>query len=180
MRRITNIIGGSQGWRSLAALALAGIAVSSTAFSDATFTSATGNPGTSYAAGTIQVTDSKAGNAVLDATAMKPGVSRQGTVQITNSGTHSATLALEATDLSSSPSSPALASTLDLKVEDVTGSATTIYTGKLGSYSSASLGTFAAAETRTYRFTYSWPATDTNPALQAATTSSTFRWKATS
>lgn len=180
MRRITNIIGGTQGWRSLAALALAGIAVSSTAVSDASFTAGTGNPGSSYAAGTVKVTDSQAGNAVLDATLMKPGVTRQGTVQITNSGTHSAMLALEATGLANSPSSPALASTMDLKVEDITGSTSTVYNGKLGSFSTTSLGSFTASEARTYRFTYSWPAADTNPLLQAATTSSTFRWKATS
>lgn len=180
MRRIGIFIGGSDGWRSLAALALAGVAVSSSAFSDAAFTAAaTANPGTSYAAGTVQVTNSKAGSQIADTSGMRPGQSRQGTVQVTNSGTVGATFSLQATGLTDNPSSPALSSVMDLKVENITGSAQTVYDGKLGSFSQAALGSFTPGEARTYRFTYSWPAADTNPALQGATTSSSFRWKAT-
>lgn len=168
-----------QKWQALVALALASIAVASTAFSGASFTSNTNNT-SSLAAGSVTVTNSKADQAVLDGSNMRPGQSRQGTLTITNSGSLSAAYTLTSTGLTDTPASPALSATLDLKVEDITGSAVTLYNNKLGSFSQVSLGTFAASAAKTYRFTLSWPSASPNTALQNAQSSLTFQWKGSS
>jgi len=65
--------------------------------------------------------------------------------------------------------SPALSAALDLKIEDITGAAITLYQGTPAAFSSRSLGSIAPAATRTYRFTLTFPAANANSALQGAT-----------
>ncbi len=65
---------------------------------------------------------------------------------------------------------------IDLKVEDITGSTSKKYEGKLGSFSSVTLGSFAVAARRRYRFTLSWPDASNEASLQGASTSLTFQW----
>jgi hypothetical protein len=177
MTALTHILRGSRRWRALAALALAGIATGSAGYSGAAMTARSSNPGASVGAGTVAVTKDRSG-AVVSASSMRPGDSRQGDVTVTNSGNLAATLSLRASGLADVPASPALSSVLDLKVQDVTAAASTVYDGKLASFSSASLGAFAGGAARTYRFTISWPAGSRDPGLQGAQTSLTFRWGA--
>ncbi len=88
---------------------------------------------------------------------------------ITNTGTVSAGFTLSATSLVNTPATPKLSDVLTLKVEDITGTPTTLYQGSVSGFSAVSLGTFAAAAARSYRLTLAYPAGTDNAALQGAT-----------
>lgn len=156
----------------LAVLAVGG---ATSMFSAASFSSSSDNT-TSAAAGAISVTNSKAGTAVISAAGMGPGDVRSGTLSLTNLGDIGSQAELKVTGLNDTPSSPALSSTLDLLVEDITGAASTIWSGKLGSFNSVGAGTIAAGGSRSYRLTLTWPGADKDDRLQAASSSFTFRW----
>ena len=92
---------------------------------------------------------------------MVPGTSTNGTVMINNSGDVAGTFTLSKTSLTDTPGANGgqLSGVLDLKVEDVTkeGSPVTVYSGKVGAMGAQSLGSFAAGEARTYKFTIDVP-----------------------
>jgi hypothetical protein len=162
----------SRRWLLLGALALVSLALGSAIFSGASFTSTSANSA-SLAAASFRLGSSAPNQAIVAATGMAPGVSRQGTIEIRNEGSVPGAVALEASGLTGT----ALAAVLDLEIDDMTsGSAVEKWTGKLGSFDSVSLGTFAAAAERDYRLTLSWPAAANEASLQGATTSLTFRW----
>jgi spore coat-associated protein N len=166
----------SRRWLLLASLALASLALGSAMFSGARFTTKSANSA-SLAAASIQLSSSAPSQAVVAASGMRPGDSRQGTISIGNQGSATGTLSLKATGLTGT----ALAAVIDFKLEDTTGGGSTQkWSGKLGSFGSVALGSFAAGTSRTYRFTLSWPAASEEAALQGATTSLTFRWSASS
>lgn len=165
----------SRRWLLLGALALVSLALGSAIFSGASFTSKSANSA-SLATASIQLSSSAANQAVVAASGMKPGDSRQGTIAIGNKGGVAGTVALKASGLSGS----ALAAAIDFKLEDVTGGgATQKWSGKLGSFGSVDLGQFAAGTTREYRFTLSWPSASDDASLQGASTSLTFQWHGT-
>ncbi len=164
----------SRHWLLLASLALVALALGSALFSGASFTSKSANKA-SLAAGTVQLSSSKPSQAIVSAAGMKPGESRTGTIAIGNEGDATGALTLKATGLTGAT----LAGVIDLKVEDLTG-ATTKWSGKLGSFSSVSLGNFAAAEKHEYRLTLSWPSASSEAALQGLSTSLTFEWSGVS
>jgi spore coat-associated protein N len=165
----------SRRWLTLAALALVSLALGSAMFSGASFTSKSANSA-SLAAGSIQLSSSAPGQAIVAASGMKPGDSRQGTISIGNQG-DPGTVALSASGLSGA----ALAAVIDLTVEDTTGGGSVQkWSGKLGSFSSVSLGAFAAGATRSYRLTLGWPAASNEASLQGASTSLTFNWSGSS
>ncbi len=162
----------SRRWLLLGALALVSLALGSAIFSGASFTSKSANSA-SLAAASIQLSSSGANQAIVAASGMKPGDSRQGTIAIGNKGTVAGTVALKASGLTGT----ALAAVIDLKVEDVTGGGSAQkWSGKLGAFGSVDLGSLAANATRDYRFTLSWPAASDEASLQGATTSLTFQW----
>jgi hypothetical protein len=165
------LVAGSHRWLLLAALALASLALGSTLFSGARFSTKSANSA-SLTAASIQLSSSAANQAIVSAGGMKPGDSRQGTIEIGNKGTAPGNVTLSANGLTGS----ALAAVVDFKLEDVTGAATQKWSGKLGLFSSIDLGSLAAGTTRTYRFTLSWPAASAEAALQGASTSLTFHW----
>jgi hypothetical protein len=165
----------SRRWLLLGALALVSLALGSAIFSGASFTSKSANSA-SLATASIQLSSSAANQAIVAASGMKPGDSRQGTIAIGNKGTAAATVVLKATGLSG----PALAAAIDLTVDDVTGGGSTQkWSGKLGAFGSADLGTFGPATTREYRLTLSWPLASNEASLQGASTSLTFQWNGT-
>jgi hypothetical protein len=162
----------SRRWLLLGALALVSLALGSAIFSGATFTSKSASSA-SLVAGSIQLSSSAPNQAIVAAGGMRPGDSRQGTISIENKGTAAGTVVLKASGLTGA----ALAAVIDLKVEDTTGGGSTqIWSGKLGSFGSVDLGSFAANVTRTYKFTLSWPAAASEASLQGASTSLTFEW----
>ncbi len=170
MDRIRLIVG-SRRWLFLAALALLALALSTAMFSGAGFNSKSANSA-SLAAGSIKLSSSKPGQAIVSAAEMEPGDSREGTIKIGNEGDVPGNFTLTASGLTET----GLVAVLNLKVEDITSGTTQKYSGKLSSFSNLSLGSFAAAATRTYRITLSWPSTSNSASLQGASASFTFQW----
>lgn len=169
------LLAGSRHWLLLAALALVALALGSAMFSGASFTSKSANKA-SLAAGSVQLSSSLPNQAIVSATGMEPGSTREGTIKIGNTGDVAGTVTLKANDLSGT----ALAAVIDLKIEDVTSGTSQKWSGKLGSFTSLSLGSFAAESSRSYRFTLSWPSTSDSPSLQGTSTSLTFEWSGVS
>ena len=162
----------SRRWPLLVALALLSLALGLAMFSGAKFTSKSANSA-SLGGGSLQLSSSKPDQAIVSASQMKPGQSSEGTINIGNPGEASGTVTLKAAGLSGT----ALASVLDLKVEDTTGGGSSQrYSGKLASFSSTDLGSFAAGTTRTYRFVLSWPEASKEASLQGTSTSLTLQW----
>ena len=169
------LIAGSHRWLSLAALALLALALGSVVFSGAKFTSKSANTA-SLVAGSVQLSSTLSNQAIVAASGMKPGVSREGTIKIGNEGNVAGTVTLKASGLTGT----ALAAVLDLKIEDVTGAATQKWSGKLGDFSNLALGSFPAETARSYRFTLSWPSASSEASLQGLSSSLTFQWSGVS
>jgi len=166
----------SRHWLLLASLALVALALGSAMFSGASFTSKSANKA-SFVAGSVQLSSTKPNQAVVSATAMKPGESRSGTITIGNEGDVTGTVSLNATGLSGT----ALAAVIDFKLEDITGGVTTQkWSGKLGAFTGVSLGNFAVDEKREYRLTLSWSSAANEAALQGTSSSLTFQWSGVS
>lgn len=158
--------------------------------SGANFNATSANPGTFISAGTIVVTDSLAGQSILNTAQMKPGGSTSGTVTIQNGGTAPAGFTLAKANLVDTPASPALSSKLTLVVQDLGDptcsvscpAAVTIYSGTLGSMGTLTLGTFAAGAKHQYKFTVTFPDSGPNGADNAyggAITTVDYLWTAT-
>lgn len=142
-------------------LAATGIAVGS----GANFNSASANPSNVFSAGTISHSNSKSGTAVLTASNMKPGDTATGTVDIQNTGTLSGTFTLAQSNVSNTPTSPALSSKLTIVITDK-GDPTcsvscpadaTVYSGTLAGMGTTSLGTYAASAKHRYQFVVTFP-----------------------
>ncbi len=162
----------SRHWLLLAALALISLALGTAIFSGASFTSKSANSA-SLAAESIQLTSSAPNQSIVSASGMKPGgAAREGTISIGNPASVPATVTLKASGLTGT----ALAAVIALRIDDVTSGTSKKYEGKLGSFSSVALGSFAAGSTREYRFTLSWPSGSAEASLQGASTSLTFQW----
>lgn len=174
MDRVKLLVG-SRHWLLLGALALVALALGSAMFSGASFTSKSANKAT-LAAGSVQLSSSLPNQAIVSATGMEPGSSREGTIKIGNEGDVAGTVTLKANGLTGT----VLASVVDLKIDDVTSGTSQKWSGKLGSFTSLALGSFAAGSSRSYRFTLSWPSTSNSPSLQGATTSLSFEWSGSS
>lgn len=168
-----NLLVHSRRWMLLGSLALVSLALGSAIFSGASFTSKSANSA-SLAAASIQLSSSAPNQAIVAASGMKPGESRQGTITIGNKGTAPGDVTLAATGLTGT----ALAVVLDLKIEDVTGGGSVQkWSGKLGAFGSVDLGSFAANASRDFRIGLSWPSSSDEASLQGATTSLTFQWR---
>jgi hypothetical protein len=176
-RQLRAFVRGSRKWQLLASVAALALAAHGVLFSGAKLATQTSNL-VLTASGILKMANPNAGAAILSASGLKPGDTRSGTLSISNNGTVGGGYQLSASGLSDTPSSPALSQTLNLTVDDITGTPTNLYSGTLAGFSQTSLGSFTAGQSRTYRFQLSWPSGSTNPALQGAQTSVTFNWKA--
>lgn len=168
------LIAGSHRWLLLTALALLALALGSAMFSGASFSSKSANKA-SLAAGSVKLSSST-NEAIVSASGMDPGASREGTIRIGNEGDVAGAVTLSASGLTGT----ALAAVIDLKIDDVTSGTTQKWSGKLGSFTSLALGSFEAGSTRTYRFTLSWPSTSDAASLQGTSSSLTFSWNGSS
>jgi len=153
---------------SLVVLALLAVALQSLVFSNASFVSGSANPGNSFTAGSLSHTNSRADQVVLDASYLRPGLSKNGSLTITGGGSLTGVYTLTKASLTDTSSSLALSNTLTLTIQDVT-STTTLYRGTVAAFTSCSLGSIAAGDVRTYRFTLLYPAASANSALDGAT-----------
>jgi hypothetical protein len=164
----------SRHWLALAALALLALALGSAMFSGASFTSKSANTA-SLAAGSVKLSSSRSSSqAIVEATAgMKPGESREGTIKIGNEGSVSGVVRLVASGLGGT----ALAAALDLEVAQLGKfGSSKVWSGKLSDFQEVGLGSFAVKEAREYKFTLSWPSSESGSSLQGASTSLTFEW----
>jgi len=156
--------------------------------SGANYQSTSANAGNLIKAGVISITSTSNGSALLNVTGLAPGHSSSQTVDITNSGDLSASYTLTASNIVDTPASPAFSAKADLKVEDMGDpscvsscpATTTVYSGKLGSFTSASLGTLAVNEKHRYKFTVSLAdgGLGAEDAYQGAKTTVDFTWTA--
>jgi hypothetical protein len=159
-------------WRgtlSLLVLAVLAFTLNALVFSGASFTAGSADAANVFTAGTLSNSNDQSGQVMLDASGLAPGRSSVGTMNVTNAGTVAGAFTLNPTGLANTPASPALSDTLVLKVEDVTGTATTLYQGSATAFATTALGTIAPGATRSYRLTLSYPAGTDVAALQGAT-----------
>ena len=163
-------------------LSIAAIAAVAVATVGGTFANFTATPTTissnAFASGSLTMSRSGSG-AIFSSVAMKIGDTATGSVTITNTGTLSGDYTLAGT----SGGSSTLGNQLTLTVyKDVDNSGSPIYTGSLGGFTSASLGTFAAnGDAHTFYFHVSFPSTGSNAgdnALQGLSTDESFTWSA--
>jgi hypothetical protein len=155
----------------LLALALVSFLVLTAGQSGALFARSSANPGNAFAAGTLALTNSKNGAVVVSATGLMPGGSATGTLTVATSGNVSSVVTLTGTDDNS-----ALAQALSLKIEDVTSTAQTLWSGTMSDFSSLSLGSFSVGASKSYRFTVTFPAANASSSLLNASTSMTLRF----
>ncbi len=158
-----------RGFLSLVVLAVLAFTLNALGFSGASFTAGSANPANVFVAGTLSNSNDQSGQVMLNASGLAPGASNMGTMKLTNAGSVSGAFTLNPTNLANSPASPKLSDALVLTVQDVTGTATTLYQGSVSAFSAANLGTIAPGALRSYRLTLSYPAGTDNAALQGAT-----------
>jgi len=132
----------------------------------------------SSASGTVQLGNSRDGQAILGADNLTPGHSAEGTVTISNTGDAPGATRLEPTDLLdiAGPAGAVLSQRLILEVADTAGN--TLYRGALAAMPTLDAGTFAPGEHRTYRFAATLPL-DAGNAYQSASAGVGFRWTMT-
>jgi hypothetical protein len=138
--------------RVLAGLATVIVAAAAAVGSGADFSSHSANPTNTFASGTLLQANSKSGVAVLAGSNLKPGDVRSGEVTITNTGSLAGSFKLTESNAANGFGSGDMA----MKIEDVSGSSpVTVYNGELGKVPAGgiALGSYAAGEARTYRFT---------------------------
>jgi spore coat-associated protein N len=174
--------------RTLGALVVILAAVGVAVGSGANFTAQSANPSNTFSAGTLTMSNSLDGAAVLTASNMKPGDTANGTVDIQNTGSLSGTFSLSRSALSDSDGANPMSQMLDLVVKDCgnfsSGTPTcdvgdpNVYSGTLAAMTgSSALGTYAANEKHRYQFTVTFNSTAGNQ-YQGDSSTATFQWDA--
>jgi len=138
--------------RALAALLTALVAVVAAVGSGADFSSHSANPANTFASGSLLQSNSKSGVAIVTGSNLKPGDVRSGEVTITNTGSLAGTFKLAESQASNGFG----AGDMTLKIDDVSGQKTVgVYSGDVGKVPAEGivLGSYAAGEAHTYRFT---------------------------
>ena len=157
-------------------LAATGIAVGS----GANFNSASANPSNTFSAGTISQSNSKAGQAILTASNLKPGGSATGTVTIKNTGSVAGAFVLTQSALTNSDTANPLSAKLNLSIKDETNAV--VYTGTITGMGNIALGTWQPNAEHTYTFTVTFPDggnDGADNAYQGDSTSVTYNFTAT-
>ena len=144
--------------------------------SGARFFTSSSNPRAVFSGGTMTFINSRDGSTVISATGFAPGASVTGTLTLTSKGNLGADVTISETAMTDQPAAAALSSALTLKIENVTGTAVTLYNDTMSEFSSVSLGRFSAEETRTYRFTLTFPTANAISSHQGASTNMTMRF----
>jgi hypothetical protein len=163
--------------------------------SGANFNSTSANPGNVVTAGTLSHSNSKNNAILMTVSKIKPGESKTGTVQLTNTGDIDGVFSVARTMVRDStgditptnPTSNPFAAHLNLKIEDnVTG--TVYYDDLLSAMTgTVSAGTITPGNSRTYKFTIKFnDANVLNPALpngadnafKGASVEADFNWEA--
>ena len=160
----------------LACLAVLLLASTMTTTSGATFVGSSRNRSNLFAAGDFRLQSSSDGGFVISAAGLRPGQSATGTATLTCQSDFAATFSMTRTGLTDTPSSPSLSAALTLKIEDITGTAQTLWSGSMGAFVSLALGRFDSGQARTYRFTVTFPLSSAVPALQGTASNMQIRF----
>ena len=181
--------------RTLAALSTVLVAVGITAASGADFTATSANPSNTFATGTLSISNSNEGAAVLSVSNMKPGdPAATGQVDIANSGTVDGAFTLSRGTPADSDTVNPLSAKLNLTVVDCGAFAGTTapdcgdgddvveYNGTVADMGTAGhpvsgLGTFAGGEKHRYRFSVGVDSSAGN-AYQGDSSTVEFDWNA--
>jgi spore coat-associated protein N len=148
----------SQPRLALGALVTLLLAAGAVAGSGADFTASSANPTNTFAAGTLSIVNSQEGEAVLEASGLRPGDAPvDGFVDIRNSGSLSGDFELSLGALSNSDPANPLAGKLNLTVVDCDAACgdagdSELYDGTLAAMGTIALGEFAANDEHRYRF----------------------------
>jgi hypothetical protein len=154
-----------KGLLSLLVLALLAFTLQSLVFSGASFTATSSNAASIFTSGSLSHTNSAADLVILDASYLRPGVSKEGTVTITGGGTLSGTYTLSKGAVVDSSAGGLLSQTLVLLVQEV-GAPAPIYQGSISGWTTAlALGVIAPGASRTYLVRLTYPAAAANSAL---------------
>ena len=173
MRRGRSSFGQAGTGRPVALIVLALLIAGTPAVSGAVFSQRTGSLGNSFAAGTFGLVNSRDGTYVLTTGALRPGQSVSGTLTLSDQGDFPGNFTITKGALTDTPVSPSLSAVLTFTIEDVTGTPTTLRTGPMNTFATLALGRFNAGESRTYRFTVTFPQSGATPALQGASSTMT-------
>ena len=161
------------------------------------FTSTTTNPGNSWSAGSVVLTDDDSGSAMFTPTGMKPGSTGTHCIAVTSTGNLASTVKLYGATYSTTNS---LATYLDVTVTQGTGgtfasctgftplgSGSSVYSGTLAAFAAASTNfatgqgswapTGSGSDTRVFQFVYTLQSATPNSA-QGGTAAIGFTWEA--
>jgi len=142
--------------------------------------------------GSLELSNSLAGAAVLSAENMAPGASAAGTVSVSNMGGSDGAFSLSQANVVDAPGpfGGRPSDHFQLAVEEISAGGSTaqsLYSGVLSGLGTRPLGSIRAGETRTYRFTVNFPDTGVPPApglgdnlFQSASLSVDYVWAASS
>lgn len=135
------------------------------------------------AGGSLTLVNSKEGEAIFTAGAMRPGEQTTGTVQITNGGSVAGTLSVaRAADAHETPGAGGglLTSRLELRVIDVTQASAPVelWSGKLAAMPTLAVGTIDAGGQRAYRFEATMAPDAGDNAFQGARLDWGYAWSA--
>lgn len=134
--------------------------------------------------GSLSLSNTREGSAILSLSPMRPGDSVTGIVTLGNTGTVAGDLTLSASNLVdvSGGAGGALSATLDLLIQDVTvpASPATVYSGTIPALGTVALGSLAAGASRNYEFRVLFPDTGAGDNVyQGSSASVQFDWTAT-
>jgi len=147
--------------RAIVALLTALAATAAAVGSGADFSSHSANPANTFSSGTLVQSNSKNGVAIVTGANLKPGDTRSGEVTITNTGSLAGTFKLAESNATNAFG----AGDMTLKIDDVSGKTpVSVYSGDIGKVPAEGigLGSYAAGEARTYRFTATFAQTSPN------------------
>jgi hypothetical protein len=159
----------------------------------AAFSATTSNPTTNWTAGTVALSDDDSNTAMFTAGNLKPGSTATKCIAVTSTGSLASTVKLYGTSYATTK---ALASSVDLTVEEGTGATfsscagftggTSIYSGTLAAFGAVKtsfatgVGTWAptgsGSDTKSYRITYTL-STSTPDTAQGGTAAVGFTWE---
>jgi hypothetical protein len=157
------------------------------------FSATTVNPTNNWSSGTVALADDDSNTAMFTATNLKPGATGTKCIAVTSTGSLASTVKLYGTTYSTTN---ALATSLNLKVEEGTGATTasctnftgasTLYDGALSTFGTTKTGfasgvgswapTGTGSETKSYRITYTL-SSSTPDSAQGGTTALGFTWE---
>ncbi len=156
----------------LLTLGLLAVSLKFVAFSGASFVDTSTNPRNAFAAGNLRHTNSRSGELILNASALRPGQSRSETVTLSGGGDLTGAYTISRSSLDD-PSG--LAGVLILRIDNVSAG-TTLFNGTSANLSTVPAGTIGPQESRTYRFTLSYPVGSATSQQQGAALSMTIQF----